>query len=86
MKYTFIAKLLKPLLFIIITIFLSRSLAADNCLTINQIKVNNTGKYFDKEVHKITQKYLGQCLNIDDIQNIAREITNLYVNTGYITM
>ena len=85
MKYTFITKFLKFILFIVITTFLFHSLAAGNCLTINQIKVSNTNKYFDKEILKITQKYLGQCLNIDDIQNIVRDITNLYVNMGYIT-
>ena len=85
MKYIFIVKLLRFILFIVITTFLSHALAVDNCLTINQIKVANTNKYFDKKIHKITQKYLGQCLNIDDIQNIIREITNLYTNMGYIT-
>lgn len=34
---------------------------------------------------KLPKRGLGQCINITDIKNILREITNLYVDMGHIT-
>lgn len=86
MKYTSIVKVLQTSLFIILTtFFLPHALATSNCLPITDIKVNNINKYIDKRVNKITGKYLGQCINITDIKNIVKDITNLYVDMGYIT-
>ena len=72
-------------LFTIIILLSYHSLAASNCLTINSIEINNTNKYVDNRTNKITEKYLRKCINISDIKNIVREITNLYVDMGYIT-
>lgn len=73
-------------IFVIINIFfLAKSFAANNCVLITDINVDSTNKYIDKKVNKITKKRVGLCINITDIKNILREITNLYVDMGHIT-
>jgi len=60
-------------------------LAADQCITINNIAINHTNKYIARKTNKITQEYIGTCMNIDDIKNVIRKVTNLYIDLGYIT-
>lgn len=72
-------------LFILITFFSHHSLSASNCLIVNSIEINNINKYIDIKANKVTEKYLGKCINISDIKNIVRDITNLYIDMGYIT-
>lgn len=86
MRYLSILKVIYISIFVIINIlFLANSLAANNCVLITDINVDSTNKYIDKKVKNITKKKLGQCINITDIKNILRDITNLYVDMGHIT-
>ena len=71
---------------IIISAFYANNIwAANQCIPINNIKIDSANKYIERKVNKITQEYIGKCTDIRDIKNIIRKITNLYVDLGYIT-
>ena len=86
-RYLLILKaILISSIFVIINLFsLASAGAVNNCILITSITIDSTNKYIDKKVKNITNKSLGQCVNITDIKNILREITNLYVDMGHIT-
>lgn len=83
-RYLLILKAIRiSSIFVIINLFsLASAGAVNNCILITSITIDSTNKYIDKKVKNITNKSLGQCVNITDIKNILREITNLYVDIG----
>lgn len=85
MKYVSITIFYNASIFLIITILSLQVVATNNCLQISNIEVNNTNKHIDQKIDKITKKYVDKCINISDIKKIIRDITNLYVDMGYIT-
>lgn len=55
------------------------------CTHIKNIKVAGVSIIKDSEINEITNPHLNRCLTMQDIQNIVNDITNLYLEKGFIT-
>lgn len=53
-------------------------------LTLGDIKFVGNKVFSNKRLAKFYDKYVGQIVTVRDVQNIAREITIFYRNSGYI--
>lgn len=58
---------------------------AGPCFNIHVININNTTLLSDKKQSKFKQSYIGQCLGMDKISQLTREISDWYIHQGYIT-
>ncbi len=60
---------------IIIWVFYSNNAFANNqCIKLNNIKIDSTNKYIDREVDKISQEYLKKCVTIEDIKMVLSHV------------
>ncbi len=55
------------------------------CFNIHKIYINNTTLLSDKKQHEITQYHLNQCVGMNRIAEITRQISDWYIHQGYIT-
>lgn len=55
------------------------------CFNIHTININNTTLLSDKKQEKLKQPYIGQCIGMDKITQLTREISDWYIQQGYIT-
>ncbi|TBX32463.1 ShlB/FhaC/HecB family hemolysin secretion/activation protein [Rahnella victoriana] len=55
------------------------------CFNIHKIYINNTTLLSDKKQHEITQYHLNQCVGMNSIAEITRQISDWYIHQGYIT-
>jgi hemolysin activation/secretion protein len=59
--------------------------AGQRCFDINVISVQGVTAIADSDIAGITKKYLSKCLSIDGINNLVKEISNLYLAHGWVT-
>jgi hemolysin activation/secretion protein len=55
------------------------------CFNIKTIELQGATILKGKELDKITKPYSGTCMGIAEINNLMRDITNYYVDKGYVT-
>ncbi len=55
------------------------------CFNIHKIYINNATLLSDKKQHEITQYHLNQCVGMNRIAEITRQISDWYIHQGYIT-
>lgn len=55
------------------------------CFDIDHVTVEGTKKVSVVAIDKITNRYAGHCIGIADIQKIMKDLTNLYLDKGYVT-
>lgn len=55
------------------------------CFTINQINIDNATLLSNKVQKKLIAPYINQCLGMAKINNLTRDISDWYINRGYIT-
>jgi hemolysin activation/secretion protein len=55
------------------------------CFDIKTIELKGATILKGKELDKITKPYSGSCIGITGINNLMREVTNYYVDKGYVT-
>lgn len=61
------------------------SSTGQRCFDINVISVQGVTAITDGDISAITKKYLSKCLSIDSINNLVKEISNLYLAHGWVT-
>lgn len=54
------------------------------CFDINEVKINYSTLIISKDVQKIKEKYLNQCVNSTNISTLMSELTYLYLKKGYV--
>lgn len=57
----------------------------EKCFSVDHIQLVGTTVLSTKIQSQLTKPYLAHCLNFSDIQNVAKHITNYYIEQGYIT-
>ncbi|MBG5929408.1 ShlB/FhaC/HecB family hemolysin secretion/activation protein [Providencia rettgeri] len=57
----------------------------EKCFSVDHIQLVGTTVLSTKIQSQLTEPYLAHCLNFSDIQNVAKHITNYYIEQGYIT-
>ncbi|VTQ65996.1 putative hemolysin activation protein HecB [Campylobacter jejuni] len=55
------------------------------CFNIHKIYINNATLLSEKKQHEITQYHLNQCVGMNSISEITRQISDWYIHQGYIT-
>jgi hemolysin activation/secretion protein len=55
------------------------------CININSIQVEGASKLSQRRIAKITRPHEGTCLTLSGINSILQELTNAYIEKGYIT-
>lgn len=55
------------------------------CFKIDQLEVQGAYNLSDLKILKLKRKYENRCLGVDDLQDLIRVVTNLYIESGYIT-
>lgn len=55
------------------------------CFSISQINIHQATLLSESDKKKLTQPYLNQCIGIAQISQLVEEITQWYINRGYIT-
>jgi hemolysin activation/secretion protein len=55
------------------------------CFTIHAININNATLLSSKKQKQLEQPYIGQCIGMDKITQLTREISDWYIQQGYIT-
>ncbi|WP_172658213.1 ShlB/FhaC/HecB family hemolysin secretion/activation protein [Campylobacter blaseri] len=56
-----------------------------NCIQINNINILDMTVFKKSEFNKILDRYLNKCNTINELTNLTNEITNRYIQKGYIT-
>ncbi len=56
-----------------------------NCFALDNIKIEGAGLFPEKERQRLIKKYLEKCLTAVEINSILEEITNWYIEKGYVT-
>lgn len=55
------------------------------CLEVKEIKVSGSTLLGARKLRKIVMSYENQCLSLTGINNLLRDITNAYIEKGYVT-
>ncbi|MCJ2164790.1 ShlB/FhaC/HecB family hemolysin secretion/activation protein [Pseudodesulfovibrio sp. S3] len=55
------------------------------CFQAKSIELKGVTLLSRSEVDSITKKYLGKCLTLNDVNNLVRDVTNAYIDKGYVT-
>lgn len=55
------------------------------CMEVRSINTSGVTLLSSSQVERLIAPYLNQCLSTADINNLLRDITNAYINQGYIT-
>lgn len=55
------------------------------CLNVTRIQTTGVTLLSDNAVAGLTAPYTGRCLTVADINNLLRDITNAYIERGYVT-
>lgn len=57
------------------------------CLRFGKIEVSGNESFSNRYIkRKILNKYIGRCINKDNIESILNSLTRLYINKGYATV
>ena len=57
----------------------------ESCFEVRVITYSGMTLLEPKEIDPVTEKYRGRCLTFTDINNLVRDVTNLYIAKGYVT-
>lgn len=57
----------------------------ESCFEVRTIEFSGMTLLGAREIAPIKAKYQGHCLTITDINNLVRDVTNLYIQKGYVT-
>lgn len=55
------------------------------CFFIESVQLEGVSKLSAKEIDNLTQPSVGRCVDINDINKLVTEITNFYIEKGYVT-
>ncbi|WP_310607460.1 ShlB/FhaC/HecB family hemolysin secretion/activation protein [Buttiauxella brennerae] len=55
------------------------------CFNIHSINITNATLLSDKKREQLKQPYMGQCIGMDKISQLTRDISDWYIQKGYIT-
>ncbi len=55
----------------------------DECPRFNRVIVYGNKKFSDRRIAKITDSYVGRCVNRANMENIQKELTDLYIDRKY---
>jgi len=55
------------------------------CFTAHSIELSGATLLSRAEINQLIAPYLGQCLTFNDANNLIRDITNAYIDKGYVT-
>lgn len=55
------------------------------CMEVMEIRVSGSTVLSARALRKVTAKYENQCLTLNGINNLLRDITNAYIEKGYVT-
>lgn len=55
------------------------------CFTVNQVEFEGNTLFAPEILDAITLPYLGRCLTLAHINNMVAEVSNLYLENGYVT-
>ncbi|WP_281559519.1 ShlB/FhaC/HecB family hemolysin secretion/activation protein [Thalassomonas sp. RHCl1] len=58
---------------------------AGACFDINQVIVENVTVFSEQEINSISSSFEHQCIGLNRINQLISEISNLYLNHGYVT-
>ncbi len=61
------------------------ALAAGRCFDVHTLIIDGVTRWPDTRLDPIRQAYLGRCLNLQDINQLLKDITSLYYDEGFIT-
>ena len=56
-----------------------------NCFLIDKVDLTGNTLLDDRQKSKVISPYLQQCLTLNDMQEVAKSITNNYIKKGYVT-
>src|SRR5438105_340902 len=60
--------------------------AAENpCFKINEIRLTGARILSRRKIRKLTREFIGLCAAPDNLNELTRNITNAYIEKGYIT-
>lgn len=57
----------------------------EQCFSVTRIRFDGATLLSEREQRALTAPYLGRCLALGDINSLVRDITNAYIENGYIT-
>jgi len=57
----------------------------ESCFEVRTIEFSGMTLLGPREIEPVKAKYRGRCLTITDINNLVRDVTNLYIEKGYVT-
>lgn len=60
-------------------------LASGRCFDIATVAVEGITRFPPEKIEKISAPYQQRCLNLNDINQLLKEITHLYIDAGFIT-
>ncbi len=55
----------------------------NECPRFNKVMVYGNKKFSDRRIAKITDSYIGRCVNRVNMENIQKELTDLYIDRKY---
>ncbi|UTF59274.1 ShlB/FhaC/HecB family hemolysin secretion/activation protein [Gilvimarinus sp. DA14] len=58
---------------------------SQQCFDIHAIEVSGVTRYSSAKIDELTAPFTNQCLGMAGLQKIVRAISNLYLNSGYVT-
>lgn len=60
-------------------------LAAGRCIEIDSITIDGAPLLPPEERAKTTKKYRGKCLSLQELNEVLRDVTNWYIDEGFVT-
>lgn len=55
------------------------------CFEAKAIELSGVTLLTQKEIDTLVSPYIGRCLTLSDVNNLVRDITNTYIDKGYVT-
>lgn len=55
------------------------------CTEVAQIDLDGVTLLTARDIERLVTPYAGRCLTLDDITNLLRDVTNAYIDKGYVT-
>ena len=56
---------------------------SEHCPRFNKVIVYGNKRFSDRRIAKITDSYIGRCVNRVNMENIQKELTDLYIDRKY---
>ncbi|GLS24775.1 peptide transporter [Marinibactrum halimedae] len=58
---------------------------SDVCVQVNTVKVTGVTKFSTKTIENLTQPYHQRCINLNHVNQLVTDLSNLYLNAGFVT-